>query len=229
MLHQLAATGGIATTLPFANVHCTDEAPGTLPWYSNFDRIRISIDALTPELYKKMRGVDRTPSEVFEWMERIGVEFATLTTINENNAASLDQMLSLLHTARVRNPHYRKAIFLLELGRQLPDWVLQEYQRAGAVAQSIGLETSFGEDILETRQLANSNAARGWRCAVGDISFHMKCKRSLHSRWAITFWRLLCNPHAPCIVPVRVIFTLKKCAEKCVNGNSYTLTAWHTR
>lgn len=150
------------------------------PWYASFDRIRISIDALTPELYRKMRGVERSPVEVFEWMEPLEVEFATLTTINEHNAKGLDQMLALLHHARQRNPRYRKAIFLLELGRELPEWVLQEYQRAGEVANSLGMETSFGEDILETREIANSHEARGWRCAVGDISFHIKCNGDIY-------------------------------------------------
>jgi len=153
------------------------------PWYKYFDRVRISLDTLDPVIYEKMRGVQRKPFEVFDWLAEVDIEFATITTVNEHNVEDLIPMLlEMENQGRRFGERYRKAIFMLELGRELPAEVVGEFFRIGRVAPNqLNLPTSFGESIDKTRKMVNDMEQVGnRRCAVGDISFHIKCNGDVY-------------------------------------------------
>lgn len=145
-------------------------------WYSKFDRVRISLDAVDPLTYKKMRGVWRpVPMQALEWMRGFDVEVSTLTTVNEHNVHTLPQIIETLTDYQKSNARFRRAIFLLEIRERMPDEVIMPFLEYAKWSSKFPLNTSFGESPLWAASMRETDLMRSCRCAVGDISFHIKC------------------------------------------------------
>jgi len=77
------------------------------PLTARLGMVRLSLDALSPEVYKLCRGVERDPKELVNLLVGIGCPCSALTCLSINN---LDEMLPLadyLVDQALRNPRFK--------------------------------------------------------------------------------------------------------------------------
>ena len=156
-------------------------------WYGNFDAIRLSLDAIDPEIYEEIRGVRRDPLEPLLWCNALNLPFSTFTVVSNHNAQHLPNILRALAVYRPR-----KATFFLIIGEPHDEALIAAYQAATAYAQRYcsSLTTSFSENPIEIEAILNQPerfehirskqvpllpATLGAvECAASVLGFHMK-------------------------------------------------------
>lgn len=140
--------------------------------------MRVSLDAVTKEVYYKMRGVDTDPEDVLGRCAEVDHEFwATNTCVapaNVQELPSIVQRLSAMH----RPP--RKASFLAVLDRAVDPGFWEAYKEASSRSSGHGIETSFEEDVVALKEFKQSKEIENIPCRVGAITFHIKCNGDVY-------------------------------------------------
>lgn len=140
-------------------------------WRVCINRIRVSLDGVTRETYKKMRGVDLDPEEIIERIEKIkNPMLATNTCVTDINIDEVPRILERLN--RMEHPP-RKAMFLAAMDFKLRDEFWKNYRKLSLICSPY-VETSFSESVLDVRNFLLTPKADKIRCYAGAISFHIK-------------------------------------------------------
>jgi len=142
-----------------------------------FDDVCVSLDAVQPEIYAKIRGDKQTdPHEVLRRMKHLGHRgLATRTTVMPENLGHCYAILDALEVLHRQTP-IRKAVFMAGIGPRVgrDDGFWSRYRELAKDAKSWSVPTSFADDVWETRQFCESDAAKSVPCYAGNISFHAK-------------------------------------------------------
>jgi len=146
-------------------------------WLNSLDRVRVSLDGIRRETYKMLRGDDRDPEEILEKMELLAHPgLSTMTCVSEGNIKEIPDIIARLN--RMKNPP-RKAMFLAVLGKEIKEEFWKEYNLLKRI-ESPRVQTSFQEDVMGVRAFCNSAEAEKVPCAVGGITFHIKCNGDVY-------------------------------------------------
>lgn len=149
-------------------------------WREVVDDVRVSLDAVDPVLYQKIRNDKETgPADVLRRMVELRhPRLATNTTVFPETlfAGEVTNILQELSRRLVdERLVLRKAIFLAVIGPRGGDrdevfWEKWEELR---LLRSV-VPTSFAENVAEVRRFVASPEASDVKCWAGNISFHIK-------------------------------------------------------
>ena len=146
-------------------------------WRDVLSRVRVSLDGIKKETYKRMRGVEQDPEVIIQRMEELAHPgLAVMVCVAKENIKEVPEIIRRLNA--MNNPP-RKAMFLAVLGRQLNPEFWEEYRTLKLISSS-RMATSFSEDVSYVREFCNSEEAEKLPCYAGKISFHIKCNGDLH-------------------------------------------------
>lgn len=146
-------------------------------WRKSLNRVRVSLDGIKRETYKKLRGDDRDPEEIIERMEELAHPgLATITCVSDGNIDEIPAIIERLN--RMKNPP-RKAMFLAVLNVRIKEDFWDKYDELKEVP-SPKVQTSFQEDVIAVRCFCNSLEAEQLPCVVGGITFHIKCNGDVY-------------------------------------------------
>jgi radical SAM protein with 4Fe4S-binding SPASM domain len=157
-------------------------------WQFALQDLRVSLDAVNPEVYRAMRGVDRDPEEVLMALHRIDhPRTTTLTCVSEHNIRHVRDIVKRLRVARNNHLRLRKAIFipvrpqndkrLVQINTGTHRTQTDEWQ---TLWEELCTEfrgetwTSFGEQVTREDQPLRCD------CHVGKITFHIKHNGDLY-------------------------------------------------
>ncbi len=157
--------------------------------WSAFDEVRVSLDAVDPDRYQRMRGdKHNTPDIILARMEelsRMGVAVSTNTTLTPHtigDAMDICGRLEML-VGQGRLPTFRKAHFLCVIGPRGGDLNAElfwdRYAELVDASREWTIATGFADNILETRDFCRSPEATNVPCYAGVVSFHVKCNGDL--------------------------------------------------
>jgi MoaA/NifB/PqqE/SkfB family radical SAM enzyme len=147
-------------------------------WRNALNRVRVSLDAVTPETYKLCRGDTQDPEHILARIEELNHGgLATMTCVSEYNIHEVPDIITRLN--RMNNPP-RKAMFLavLDFGHTDPNF--WEQYNALREIPSPRVPTSFSEDVSWVREFVCSPQARDIPCHSGSITFHVKCNGDVY-------------------------------------------------
>lgn len=146
-------------------------------WRTALDRVRVSLDAIDPKTYRKIRGVAVNPEEIVQRMERLAMPgLATMTCVSLLNIDEIGKIIERLN--RMAIPP-RKAMFLAVLEQQTTPEFWAKFRQLKEVPSPL-VQTSFAEDVVALNEFKNSAASQGVRCWVGNVSFHIKCNGDVY-------------------------------------------------
>jgi MoaA/NifB/PqqE/SkfB family radical SAM enzyme len=157
-------------------------------WKEVFHELRISLDGVHPDYYRRMRGVERDPEEIFRWLKRVDHDsLVFLTCVSQKNIDHVLTIMNRIANARDEGLHVRKAIFIPI--RDMNDRALLElslrpgtYQEKWAEIREFAQEpryagwTSLGEQVEE----GELSQYKGVDCHVSKITFHVKYDGTLY-------------------------------------------------
>lgn len=145
-------------------------------WRGAVDRVRVSLDAIDPTIYRTMRG-NGSPEAVLEYMAQFdGVDWSTITTICEDNLCEVPVILERLEKLVAKGLRFRKAMFLAAIDHRKSKQD-EKFWRTWRCYEKIKttIPTSFiGESVKEVREFCKSAEAKEVRCWVPNISFYAK-------------------------------------------------------
>jgi MoaA/NifB/PqqE/SkfB family radical SAM enzyme len=199
----LALTGGDPQSYPrldeFLEYHLHEGSPfrlrmnTALPkpipdpslWKEALFDVRVSLDGVDRDYYRKMRGVNTDPRDVIDRMVILRhPRLSTLTCVSQKNIDHVPEIVDHLSRLRQDIP-FRKAIFIPI--RDMNDKALiqldlrpDDYQRKWSDLQEAfgGLDwCSFGEQVAEG-ELAKF---KGVKCYVSGITFHAKANGDVYT------------------------------------------------
>lgn len=136
------------------------------------DRLRVSLDGVTPDTYRKMRGVRTDPEEIIGRMEKLAHPMlATNTCVTDVN---IDEIPAIVH--RLNNMEFppRKAMFLAVLDFEVGSDFWRKYAELKALV-SPRVPLSFQEDVEWVRGFTKSPESSRVPCYAGGLTFHIKC------------------------------------------------------
>jgi MoaA/NifB/PqqE/SkfB family radical SAM enzyme len=151
-------------------------------WRGAVDRVRVSLDAIDPKIYRLMRG-NGSPEAVLEHMAQFdGVDWSTITTICEENLCEVPAILSRLEKMVSKGLRFRKAMFLAAIDHRKSrqdDKFWKVWHNFEQIKTSI--PTSFvGESVREVRAFCKSADAKDVRCWVPNMSFYAKANGAFY-------------------------------------------------
>jgi len=151
------------------------------PWYVNcFDQIRISLDSVSPEIYKKVRGVVRDPEEIFGWLGEFSwkpQQISFLLTISTQPSPDLLETISRIMNFALPHEWFRRIIVMCRIPSSSE--ILGKYARLSSVVL-LPEKLSLAEDVAAVRKLAVSPEASQWQCWASIAGFHMKADGSVY-------------------------------------------------
>lgn len=145
-------------------------------WRRVFSDVRLSLDAVDPELYREMRGV-AMPSLTEKLQALAHPRLATITTVSELNLEHIPRILEWLAELVCSGVSIRKAIFLPAMGVEHSPAFWErwsEIAKAYADQARQPVLTSFAESALKTRLFLQSQDSSQVPCYAGNLTFHMK-------------------------------------------------------
>lgn len=146
-------------------------------WNNCLDRVRVSLDGITPETYKKMRGVDQDPEEIIQRMEELAHPGLSIMICAAKE--NIDEVPLIIARLNKMKHLPRKIMCLAVLGVDSAPEFWEKYNRLKDVP-SLHIPTSFQENVSEVRRFCNSPEAEEIPCAVAKISFHIKATGRIH-------------------------------------------------
>jgi len=147
-------------------------------WRKTLQRVRVSLDGVTLETYKKMRGVDENPKEILKKINELAHDnLSVMTCIAPENINEIPELI--WHINGLEHPP-RKIMCLAVLGTEIKPEFWEQYAKLKNIP-SPRVPTSFMEDVVGVRDFCNSPEAEEIPCAVGKISFHIKCDGTLRT------------------------------------------------
>lgn len=151
--------------------------PDWFTWRMQLNRVRVSLDGVTPETYRRMRGVRTDPEEIIARMEKLEHKMlATNTCVTDLNIDEVPLIIERLN--RMKNPP-RKAMFLAVLDFEKGSDFWKKYAKLKEIP-SANVPTSFAEDVEWVRGFTASKEADAVPCYAGAISFHIKCDGNVY-------------------------------------------------
>ena len=145
--------------------------------------IRVSLDAMNPATYQKIRGVRADPEVIVARLHALKHPRAsTLTTVGPENVREIPAIIEALQVLH-QDGYFRRAIFLPVIGVKVllheaanfnADW------RAAASMDYGKMPTSFAEDPWAVRAWCQSEAAHRVPCYASRISFHVKASGEVY-------------------------------------------------
>jgi len=162
----------------------TQDIQGLDLWRNEFQQVRVSLDAASPEVYRSIRG-DRktTPGAVLERCAELRhSNLAFITTVFPQNVDEMAAIYERVCDLQEDGVAVRKISFLTALGPRVnaTDEIWRKWDKQVAFIKNLQqhdgarVPTSFGEDSKETRAFVESGAMAGCPCRVGEMSFHLK-------------------------------------------------------
>jgi MoaA/NifB/PqqE/SkfB family radical SAM enzyme len=149
-------------------------------WRTVVHDVRLSLDAITPEVYQQRRGDrENTPQKILDRVAKLAhPRFATITTVGPDNIDEVPKIVETLDALHLSGVPVRKMMFLPVLGKRAEGedasfwgkWA--EY--VGTYQFKAGPPTSFGENPAAIRAELESPAGKAVRCWIGSIAFHIK-------------------------------------------------------
>lgn len=161
-----------------ANTALCVDPPDFDLWRTSLRRIRVSLDGVTRETYRKARGDDRDPEEILDRAERLAHPgWQTNTCVSDVNIDEVPAIIARL--SRMKTPP-RKAMFLAVLDwKTAPDfWA--KYSLFKDMFWPANVVTSFSEDVKAVREFTVSPEAAEIPCYTGAITFHIKCNGDVY-------------------------------------------------
>lgn len=146
-------------------------------WRRVLSRVRVSLDGIKRETYKRLRGDDRDPEEIIARMEFLAHPgLATMTCVSDGN---IDEVPAIIKRLNKMQTPPRKAMFLAVLGADVKPGFWEKYKELKKV-ESPNVQTSFQEDVVAVRAFCDSIEAERIPCYAGGITFHIKCNGDVY-------------------------------------------------
>ncbi len=147
--------------------------PGSLDDYrTKLQRLRVSLDGVTPDTYRRMRGVRTDPEEIVDRMDRLAHPMlATNTCVTDVNIDEVPAIVARLN--EMKNPP-RKAMFLAVLDFEVGSEFWRKYAKLKEI-KSPRVPTSFSEDVEWVRGFTAGPESSRIPCYAGGLTFHIKC------------------------------------------------------
>lgn len=150
-----------------------------LLWREALDAVRVSLDAVDCELYKKIRGVDVDPHSILENAVALGhTNLAFITTVYPETVEHMHAVAKAVNDLQCNEIPVRRHIFLPMLGNGKHTkqfWRMWDFKRRSIEADFPQLRTSFGE-TLKPEHIDPSV-----RCWIGNVGFHLKSNGDYYS------------------------------------------------
>lgn len=149
-------------------------------WRTVVNDVRLSLDAITPEVYQQRRGdKENTPQKILDRVAALAhPRFATITTVGPDNVDEVPKIVEALDALHLSGVPVRKMMFLPVLGKRAEGEDDQFWGRWAEYVSTYsfkkGPPTSFGENPAAIRAEIQSPAGKAVRCWVGNIAFHIK-------------------------------------------------------
>lgn len=143
-------------------------------WRGSVRNLRVSLDAVDPSIYQKIRGVPQGPALVLRRLQALKhPRLQTLTTVFPENLEHIPAIVSALREAEIR---IRKISFIPVLGpRATKDEAYWKTYSEIASHYKGDPQISLGVESMEQVEAwRESNEARSTPCWVGRSTFHMK-------------------------------------------------------
>ncbi len=163
------------------NTALTQDVEPAESWFA-FDDVCVSLDAVDPVIYNRIRGDKLThPEDVLRRMRllqhrRIATR-TTVMTANIDHAQTVLDRLEVWNECQPAEFKLRKAVFLAVIGprdeREGGFWEKFKSLQFRAERKH-GLPTSFSESVPKTREFLESADSDDVPCYAGNISFHVK-------------------------------------------------------
>lgn len=132
-------------------------------WRNVFYEVRVSLDAVSKALYKKMRGIELDPQVILERIAMLNhPRTAVIMTVTPDNLAEVHRMIGALR----KLPRIRKVIFLPVQCVELPSSFWTEWEAlVFQYADLVDVPNSFGESAVSPPDCP---------CYIGRGFFHIK-------------------------------------------------------
>jgi MoaA/NifB/PqqE/SkfB family radical SAM enzyme len=164
---------------PFTFQVNTALARGANPvlWQKMIDRVRVSLDAVLPDTYRKARGVKTDPEEILARMEALRhPNLATMTCVSDVN---IDEVPAIIARLNAMSWKPRKAMFLAVMEHDVAPGFWQKFSELKTL-ESPFVPTSFSEDVAWVREFTRSPEADKIPCYSGSATFHIKCNGEVY-------------------------------------------------
>jgi MoaA/NifB/PqqE/SkfB family radical SAM enzyme len=179
--------------------------PNVALWGETVDEIRVSLDALDPNIYKAIRGRSQpdagfvhylpgqitTPDEVINRacdLQHHGLSF--FVVVYERNADDVARLLQALDELFINGElKCRRVHVVLGIGARGVAWREGKIGRAWATIRNLAdhldlpINVQDDEDVFNTREALENNPLGDYddvRCHAGRISFHIKPNGDLY-------------------------------------------------
>lgn len=148
-------------------------------WSRTVDKVWVSLDAINPNLYKKMRGC----SSVEEVLENIMVfncfpriQVSTMTTVSPDNLGEIPRILETLAEMKMQGLNLHKAMFLAAIDHRKGAQNTKFWEKWIEYSKTIwDIPVSFAvDDVFSTREFCQFGEASKVRCWVPNITFYAK-------------------------------------------------------
>ena len=146
-------------------------------WRNVIKDLRVSIDASSAEMYQKIRGDNENTANTV--LARLVVlehpTLAIITTMYPDNIKELTALLWSLDNLYQKGLKIRKVIVMAGIGVELNDEFWEEWDKTMLWAlESLKVPTSFGDSIIETREICNTLGIQTVQCWASKLGFHIK-------------------------------------------------------
>lgn len=149
-------------------------------WDLAFHDIRLSLDGITTETYRKTRGVSGVdPIGILERCREFKKSKVSVNVCVQPD--NIDEIPLLLETIDRNFKFVRKVMLLIVIGDvPLSQEFMDKWTRLSAAAKILDLNVSFSEDPRIVRQELSTPKYADLKCRVGGSTFHIKANGDVY-------------------------------------------------